>query len=69
MSRRSDSPIKSLGSPPFHVYDTIRGEHQFDFHLPDNVRFTRNISSPSCAVLREREPLLFSTSTFTVDNT
>ena len=58
-SRKADSPIKRSGSPPSHVYGTIRGEQQFDLHLPDN---SHNISSPSCAVLREREPLLFSTS-------
>ena len=59
--RGSDSTKEILGSPPSRVYGTIRGEHQFDLHLPENVRFTRNISSPSCncAVLREREPLLF----------
>ena len=58
---RADSPNKRSGSPPSHVYGTIRGEHQFDLHLPDN---SRNINSPSSsAVLREREPLLFSTST------
>ena len=57
---KSDSPNKRSGSPPSHVYGTIRGEHQFDLHLPDN---SRNINSPSSsAVLREREPLLFSTS-------
>ena len=59
-SDRADSPNKRSGSPPSHVYGTIRGEHQFDLHLPDN---SRNINSPSSsAVLREREPLLFSTS-------
>ena len=57
---RAGSPIKRSVSPPSHVYGTIRGEHQFDLHLPDN---SRNINSPSSsAVLREREPLLFSTS-------
>ena len=60
-SDRADSPNMRSGSPPSHVYGTIRGEHQFDLHLPDN---SRNINSPSSsAVLREREPLLFSAST------
>ena len=59
-SDRAESPNKRSGSPPSHVYGSIRGEHQFDLHLPDN---SRNINSPSSsAVLREREPLLFSTS-------
>ena len=58
-SDRADSPNKPSVSSPSHVYGTIRGEHQFDLHLPDN---SRNInSSSSSAVLREREPLLFST--------
>ena len=60
-SDRADSPNKRSGSPSSHVYCTIRGEHQFDLHLPDN---SRNINSPSSsAVLRDRDPLLFSTST------
>ena len=63
--RRSNSS-NSLppGSPPSHVYGSIRGQHQFDLYFPNNDSFSSSdMKSPSSPVLREREPLLFSTTT------
>ena len=56
----SNSSDQCSGS---HVYGTIRGEHQFDLHFPNNSPKISSSSSP--AILREREPLLFSTSSST----
>ena len=55
----SNSSNKRPGSPPSHVYGTIRGEHQFDLHIP---KIPSNSSPSSPVILREREPLLFSIS-------
>ena len=59
----SNSLFMPPGSPPFHVYGSTRGQNQFDLYLPNKSVFTpSNIDSPASPVLREREPLLFSTS-------
>ena len=60
--RKGNAFTMPPGSPSMNVYGSTRGQNQFDLYVPNEHSITSsNINSQSSLVLREREPLLFST--------